>query len=296
MHTKSTRSRDGLAVAYHVFGAGERPLVIVNAPGMSLRFWSTLIGSLAARRRVLAFDYRGLGADAALLTPAQATFACCRDDLEAMLAAEGVRQADFVSWCAGASIVAALHQRCHGLVGSLASIGVSADGSPEPAPFDATILQIAAAVDEDAACIDRMLLMMNRIGILPDESFFEALVRHAPPGGDRFGALSKSGYLLFDSPVRLRNYLRLFQDFDANRRSVLGACPAITLINGARGEAETRLRLHSGGLWEAIIPQESQFLLLERGRELCEQLEWHLERSRALTASPSAAPASLHVD
>ena len=60
METRTLKTADDLTLTYYVTGSARDLIVIANAPGMSIEFWTWIVRSLRDHYTVLAFDYRGL--------------------------------------------------------------------------------------------------------------------------------------------------------------------------------------------------------------------------------------------
>lgn len=108
--TRYTRSLDGVAVAYQVFGEGSRDLVL--APGWIFHVelaWEQPAFEAFMRRltrtfRVIMFDKRGTGlSDRSVAT---STMEERMDDLRAVMDAAGSEKASVMGWSEGASIAA----------------------------------------------------------------------------------------------------------------------------------------------------------------------------------------------
>ncbi len=112
---RHVQSRDGTRIACYSSrpaALGDRCVVLANGLGGPRQAWKPLIDYLGDRYRFLTWDYRGLYGSS---RPARADgFAIARhvDDLEALLAAEGVARAALVGWSMGVQVcLEASHRR-----------------------------------------------------------------------------------------------------------------------------------------------------------------------------------------
>jgi pimeloyl-ACP methyl ester carboxylesterase len=92
---------------YYAVGAGEVPLVALNALGQTVTAWLPLLERLARRHRVLLCPMRTCADDGRTVT-----FAEHCDDVRAVLAEEGVDSCHLLGWCTGAKL-AVRYARSH---------------------------------------------------------------------------------------------------------------------------------------------------------------------------------------
>lgn len=95
-------SPDGTTVAYEVLGRGEKTIVLANGLGGRLYAWEDLIGALWESYRIITWDYRGLFDS--VCEPRRLAVVHHADDLESILAAEGVGRAVLVGWSMGVQV------------------------------------------------------------------------------------------------------------------------------------------------------------------------------------------------
>jgi pimeloyl-ACP methyl ester carboxylesterase/predicted glycosyltransferase len=139
--------RDGVRLAYEVFGEGRTPTVLLM-PTWSIvpsRFWKAQVGHLARRYRVVTFDGRGSGRSDRPAGAAAYTDGQYAADTVAVLDATGTGQAVLVSLSCGAAwsvhVAAAHPERVLGLFAIAPSCGLSVptpgrDGIPWDARLD----------------------------------------------------------------------------------------------------------------------------------------------------------------
>jgi pimeloyl-ACP methyl ester carboxylesterase len=125
--TRRVRSLDGTEIAYHVTPEpfpGAPVAVLANGLGGTWVAWRGQMDYLADRYRFVTWDYRGLydsgrptpDDDDAYTVPRQV------DDLDAILAAEGIARATLVGWSLGVQVVLEAYRRGPDRVASLVLI------------------------------------------------------------------------------------------------------------------------------------------------------------------------------
>lgn len=291
MQKKTTTSSDRIPLHYYVFGDGKPETVLIGAPGMSIRFWLPMLRELGEGRGIVAFEYRGFPAGTRSLEVEEARFLRCLDDLERVLDAEGIERADFISWCAGTWLLMALLEQRPERIRCMAAVGVGTGRANELSQFEATMTEIRQTIDETPKALGRMALMMRKIGLVRDDAYFDALV---PPGTSRLD-VEDPPYMLFEQPVGLQSYLRLFHDFTTNFRAVQAAGKPLLLVKGVpsvAGDAPSEVSpvAELENTWELSLPQTSNFLLLERPRDVAAAIAAHFERhSRQTQRGPAVS-------
>ncbi len=89
----------GPQIAWAAIGKG-RPLLLLNGTGSPMSQWDpALLAGLAQHRRVIVFDYPGLGESGA--APSRITFAALADWTAALLTQIGVDRTDVLGWSMG---------------------------------------------------------------------------------------------------------------------------------------------------------------------------------------------------
>lgn len=94
--------QDGTRVFYEVVGTGERTVLLANGLGGRLYAWLDVIAALYRDYRFITWDYRGLfesGGEHRRLAVVHHA-----DDIESILAAEGVERAVFIGWSMGVQV------------------------------------------------------------------------------------------------------------------------------------------------------------------------------------------------
>jgi pimeloyl-ACP methyl ester carboxylesterase len=136
---------DGTQFAYRTLGvekAGEPPLVLLQRFRAEMDDWDPLfLDSLAAGRRVVLFNNRGVGSSGGV-TPS--TLEEAADDAAAFIRALGIEKADLLGWSMGGMTSPIVAQRHPELVRRLVLTGTCPPGNPESAPSPAHWLDVAA--------------------------------------------------------------------------------------------------------------------------------------------------------
>src|SRR4051794_35363049 len=97
--TKTVHTR-GITIAYKSIGTG-RPLLLINGSGATLDTWDpALLEALGAKRRIVIFDPRGMGATTDV-AGGRLTVEKMADDAAGLLAALHIKRADVLGWSLG---------------------------------------------------------------------------------------------------------------------------------------------------------------------------------------------------
>lgn len=135
---------DGTQFAYRSLGverSGEPPLVLLHRWRAEMDDWDPLfLDSLAAGRRVIIFNNRGVGASEGD-TPD--TLEQAADDAAAFIRALGIEKADLLGWSMGGMTTPIVAQRHPELVRRLVLTGTCPPGNPEFAPVPQHWLDVA---------------------------------------------------------------------------------------------------------------------------------------------------------
>jgi pimeloyl-ACP methyl ester carboxylesterase len=91
-------------LCYYVGGAGERSIVIVNAYGQGLAYWTRVVADLVENFRVIIWLPRSSRYDTVGVTKSYPVVDH-REDLKELLTHEQVRKAEFVGWCTGPKLI-----------------------------------------------------------------------------------------------------------------------------------------------------------------------------------------------
>jgi pimeloyl-ACP methyl ester carboxylesterase/nucleoside-diphosphate-sugar epimerase len=114
LERKTLPAPGGAGLTYYVGGREGIPLVILNALGQGLHYWTPLVHQLMQRYRVLLWEPRGTrGTESSFRLGDQV------DDLEAILRNEDVRSCRLCAWCTGPKVAVELYARRPELVASM---------------------------------------------------------------------------------------------------------------------------------------------------------------------------------
>ncbi len=91
---------DGTTLNYYTGGQGNRTIVLVNAYGQGIGYWKRFLGTVVSRFRVVLWAPRGDDYDTIGITRANAQIVHV-DDLDRVLAHEGIEQCTLIAWCSG---------------------------------------------------------------------------------------------------------------------------------------------------------------------------------------------------
>lgn len=110
LHEASLELPDKQVLHYYTGGSGERTLVLINAYGQSLGYWSKLLANLMAHHRVIIWLARGcegqtIGAEQS------SPVAVHVEDLATLLTSERVEQCDLLGWCTGPKLILEYYAR-----------------------------------------------------------------------------------------------------------------------------------------------------------------------------------------
>jgi len=136
---------EGGRLAYELSGSGPA-LVLVNGGAMDMRQWDLVLPELAQHCRVLRYDPRGWGRSSLPTAPFSNV-----DDLEALLAALHIEQANFVGCSFGGGLALDLALEHPDRVHALVLCGSSLGGFPWSKEFQERDARFFRASDEERA-------------------------------------------------------------------------------------------------------------------------------------------------
>jgi pimeloyl-ACP methyl ester carboxylesterase len=142
-----------ISIAYRSFGHG-RPLVLLQGSGAAMDVWDPLmIAGLAAERRVIVFDYRGVGASTDDPS-APMTIDLLAQDTAGLMMALHLRRADVLGWSLGGYVAQRLVELHPKRVRRLVLLSTDPGGSnavlaaPDILELDERVLLGQASIDE----------------------------------------------------------------------------------------------------------------------------------------------------
>jgi len=110
LHQASIEMPDKQVLDYYKGGNGERTLVLINAYGQSLGYWSKLLANLMEHHRVIIWIARGSERQTIGVEQSNPVGVHV-EDVDALLAREGVEQGDFLGWCTGPKLILEYYAR-----------------------------------------------------------------------------------------------------------------------------------------------------------------------------------------
>ncbi len=306
MRVSQMESADGNPLTYYRSGEGKRVIVLANAPGMSIRFWSPVMGLLRDSFSVLGMEYRGYPDAGRLLSPEELRFDRFVEDLHAVLDAESIEEAHVVSWCLGGKLAWESYRRQPRRVRSIVAVGFAHEhaGSVPNGPFSAAMFAIKDRIERDEGSVASMVSMMKRVGFVPDDTFFESIFREEEDGPvlslmdmlEEESSMSTLAFHLIDSATGLRNYLRTYEEF--RKVQIADLFPRtdvpVTLVTGREDritplEPADRLVLDAiPGVRYQIVEGASHFVPVEFPHRLAALIREHVARVEEAALAPSA--------
>lgn len=219
----------GAPFAYRTLGvdqAGEPPLVLLHRFRAEMDDWDPLfLETLAAGRRVVVFDNRGVGPSGGD-TPA--TLEEAADDAAAFIRALGIEEADLLGWSMGGMTAPIVAQRHPELVRRLVLAGTCPPGNPESAPSPQHWMDVAS---KPAYQDDDILYIFFTESDVSRRKGRESLARMDKPG--------QPGSSLKTSPETMQAQITAVAAFWANEQGwfeKLGSIEQPTLV--ANGDTD----------------------------------------------------------
>jgi pimeloyl-ACP methyl ester carboxylesterase len=147
-----------VSLAYRSFGHG-RPLVLIQGSGAAMDVWDPLmIAGLAAERRVIVFDNRGVGGSTDDPSVPM-TIDLLAQDTAGLIKALHLRRADVLGWSLGGYVAQRLVELHPGRVRRLVLISTD-PGGPNAVLASADVLALDARVTTGQASIDEILSLL----------------------------------------------------------------------------------------------------------------------------------------
>jgi len=109
-------------LAYFAAGAGDTPVILINALGQGLAYWSRLFQTLAHSQRVIIWKPRGVPSSSPVTLEDHAA------DIERILDCEAASRCRLVGWCTGAKVALELCRRRPRVVESMVFLNPSLKG------------------------------------------------------------------------------------------------------------------------------------------------------------------------
>jgi pimeloyl-ACP methyl ester carboxylesterase len=265
----------GTTIAYAELGSGE-PLLLLNGTGSPLAEWDpALLSGLARDRRVIVFDYPGLGASGP--APQTITMPRMADWTAGLIDALDLGRPDVLGWSMGGFVAQQLALRHPDLVGGLILAGTN-PGGPD------TVLgpRWVQAVDSDPAAGDAAYLRTN-YPALPcaqarGRGFLDRLER----------AVLSGRYPVPRTPTRTYDAMVRAEDpwlaSDANRRDLARIAAPTLVITGGRDvvtpPANSRLIARAiPGARLALVPRAGHSFLFQEPIRVARVIDDFLDQS-----------------
>ena len=164
------------ALAYFAAGTGDTPVILINALGQRLAYWTRLFEALGQSQRVIIWEPRGVPSS----SPFTLEDHCA--DIERILDCERASRCRLVGWCTGAKVALELCRRRPEAVDSMVFLNPSLKGPGVSGDLDSdyerTLQQLCEMVDRRPATAAFMKTALRDIlGQEPekDESRFPAI-------------------------------------------------------------------------------------------------------------------------
>src|SRR5438270_8657650 len=106
-----TEGADGTRIHYSITGSGPRTLVCCDGIGCDGFAWKYLVRDFAARHRIVRWHYRGHGRSAVPRDLARVSFDDVCGDLDAVIAATGIKKAVVLGHSMGVQVALEYHRR-----------------------------------------------------------------------------------------------------------------------------------------------------------------------------------------
>jgi pimeloyl-ACP methyl ester carboxylesterase len=294
MRSQTIKSHDDKPLCIYEAGSGDEVLFIVNAPGMSIRFWTPIIEVLQKDYRVISMEYRSYPDSQALLQPHELPFHHYVDDLKRVLQATSVRQAHFLSWCLGSKLSFEIYRQLPDAVQSLFAVGISytEHGVAVEGDFSRAVFDIKSRLATDPNAASKMIMMMSRIGLVPTSEFLETVLQEKSQDSTLVlmdmleceSSLSSLAFYLIDNEIGLKNYLNIYEEFRRHRIADLfgGMEIPVTVASGGKDKVtpiNDELKADLFDLKTAryvSIPEASHFILLEYPSLMARKIREHV--------------------
>ncbi len=221
MRIKNIKTSDDLKLTYYVKGDSTQYVVIFGPPGMSINFWIHIIEALSVNYTVIGTEYRGFPSDDHDVQNDENVFNNIIQDYALILKTESIQQAHLVSWCLGSKIMLGFYSKYPNKVSSMASLNIAFKGHDEKnrGRFSKMIFEIKDRITKEPDSIDRMLKLMQNVGVIPSANFL-TLVKSEDENSpltnlyeivERESALGSLAFYLIQSPRSLKNYLAIYE-------------------------------------------------------------------------------------
>lgn len=121
---------DGVALNYYTGGQGNKTIVLINAYGQGIGYWKKFLEAIAPHSRVVLWAPRGDDYETVGITHANPQMDHV-DDLERVLACEGIEECTLLAWCSGPKLALEYCSRYGRRVSSMVLVAASFKGLPQ---------------------------------------------------------------------------------------------------------------------------------------------------------------------
>jgi len=126
---------NGELLSYYAGGSGEQTIVIVNAYGQGLTYWTKIIANLLDTYRIIVWLPRGNGFDTVGVSRYYPVTGH-REDLKRVVANERVEKCVFLGWCTGPKLILDYYSRHPDDIASMIFLGATFKNLPGQAQLD----------------------------------------------------------------------------------------------------------------------------------------------------------------
>jgi pimeloyl-ACP methyl ester carboxylesterase len=298
MHTKHIYNRSGMKLQYYVVGDEHKEtIVIVNAPGMSIKFWLPIIENLYKQYRIVGMEYRSYPDSKVELTDAQCNVYEFQADLLLVLDTEKIESAHFVSWCLGGKVMLELYQHTPVRIRSMVGMNIAHREIKKNGSFSGLIYKMIDRLDRNPNSVTDIIALMKSVGTIPNLDLISKIAKEKDDSPvlnlydflNEESTFSNLSFYLIDNPIGLRNYLKMFDAFGRNDYTQLIEAvklPALFMTaekdNMAHMSAETKVQYaDKSNLHFVHVDGASHFMQIEQPRKLARLISNWIERTSA---------------
>jgi amino acid adenylation domain-containing protein len=268
-----------LNIPYQIFKCKAKAanILIINPPGMSIKFWWPLISILRKTYTVIYVDYRMHNAPDILDTKTTKVQSIL-DDIIFVLDKYKFKKTHVITWCLGVKVGLELYRQYPKYIESLMPISISYTN--EGGPYSAAVMEIKANLDKNPKHAKRLLGMVQTMKLMPSKVDLE---KYLTPT-DAYCEIHDLPFYFLNTPNELINYANTFYEFRQHNVTQifksLSDLP-ITLIDGEKNKKLPDLELnHIKGLVNLkykVVDKGSHFVMLEYPEDVAEKIKAHIE-------------------
>ena len=221
MKINKIKSTDGVDLMYYTEKNDDydQYIVIFGPPGMSIKFWIHIIDSLSENYNIIGTEYRGFLNENHEISK-EGLYSRLIQDYEEILDVESVVNAHLVSWCLGSKVMLGYFTTYPHRVRSMTSLNTAfrAHDIMNRGKFSEMIFQIMERIKKKPKSINRMLSIMENIGIIPTSNFVSMLKEEEENSAlinlygivEKESSLGSLAFYLINTPTTLKNYLSIY--------------------------------------------------------------------------------------